>query len=65
MLKRIIRKLVYHERSTSKDYIDFLKRDGADIGNDVNIFNPETVTIDATRPFLLSIGNHVNITRGG
>ncbi|MBZ5771210.1 hypothetical protein [Streptococcus thermophilus] len=37
---------------------------GCSIGEDVTFYNPSTNEIDETRPWLISIGNHVNITRG-
>lgn len=56
--KRIKRK------SSSSSYINYLKKIGCQIGNDVSIYSPFSVTIDETRPWLIEIGNHVKITRG-
>ena len=63
-IKEAVRKLIYHERRSSKSYIQHLRDKGASIGNGCEIFNPETVTIDGTRPWLITIGNNVQITRG-
>jgi len=56
-IKEAVRKLIYHERRSSKSYIQHLRDKGASIGNGCEIFNPETVTI-------ITIGNNVQITRG-
>ena len=45
-------------------YIKRLRRLGCSIGDDVNFFGLPDVNIDVTRPWLITIGNHVNITRG-
>lgn len=49
----------------SEKYIKYLRKLGCQIGNDVSLYRPlNTITIDITRPWLISIGNHVRITKG-
>lgn len=60
--KSIIKRLVFGYRGTSEAYIAKLRKLGAIIGDDVTIHVPQSTTIDITAPWLLSIGNHVNIT---
>ncbi|MBQ6486710.1 acyltransferase [Candidatus Saccharibacteria bacterium] len=49
----------------SKSYINYLKKIGCTIGDDVIIYRPlSSVVIDETRPWLIEIGNHVRITSG-
>ena len=48
----------------SKDYIKWLRKKGVSIGNGVNIYNAKSVSIDTQYPFLVSIGDNVNITEG-
>ncbi len=63
-IKQIVKKLIYSHRCDEKTYIDFLRKGGAEIGERVRIFDPQNTIIDATRPFMLQIGNDVQITSG-
>lgn len=56
--------MIYRERASSKEYIDFLRGKGIEIGDDVEIFNPRTTIIDVQYPWMIKIGNHVKITDG-
>lgn len=47
--------------SNSHRYINYLKKKGVQIGNNVIIRYPSTTRIDITRPSLISIGNNVDI----
>lgn len=62
-IKNIVKKIILKEKSDSDSYISFLRKGGAIIGNYVTIHEPRTVFIDPTRPFLIEIGNNVEITR--
>ena len=64
MLKKIIKKLIYGYRADSDTYINFLRKKGMKIGNDVDVYDMRSVFIDDTRPFLIEIGNNVAITKG-
>ena len=64
MVKRIIRKLVYGYKADSESMIAYLRKKGARIGSDCIIFEPTNVSIDLSRPYLLEIGNKVQITKG-
>lgn len=64
LLKRVIRKLVYGHASDSNSFVNYLKQIGCTVGCRVHFFDPANTTIDLTRPWLLTIGNDVNITRG-
>lgn len=63
-LRRWIRKWKLKERASSEDYVAFLRSKGAQIGSDVHIYAPSKVLLDATNPWLLTIGDHVRITEG-
>ena len=63
-IKRIIKRLVYGSKSDSRAYVKHLKQIGMSIGDRVVIYEPRSVCIDETRPYLVSIGNDVKITRG-
>lgn len=63
-IKDIVRKMIYKERSSSQAYISYMRSKGAKIGDRVTIFSPKTTNIDMTRPWLIDIGNDVQITEG-
>lgn len=56
--------LLYGWRGTSELYIKHLKRKGVKIGEGTKIHDPRTTRIDVTRPYLVEIGNDVNIAAG-
>lgn len=64
LLKNILKKIIYREKATSRDYIAYLKKKGVHIGQRTTIFAPTKTTIDLTRPWLIDIGDDVQITEG-
>ena len=52
------------KKETSEGILKKLRDGGADIGKKVVIYTPDTVDIDDSRPYLLSIGDYTKITRG-
>ena len=58
-LKKIIKSIVYRYAATSDSYIKYLRKIGAQIGEDVVIFAPHRATVDNQNPHMLEIGNHV------
>ena len=63
-IKKKIRKILFKEKSSSEAYIAYMRKKGAKIGDRVTIFFPKTTFIDMTRPWLIEIGNDVQITDG-
>lgn len=63
-VRKMIRKYRLKERASAKDYIAYLRAKGAEIGEDVNLYDVQRITIDETAPWLLKFGNHINITSG-
>lgn len=63
-LKSIFKKMIFSYRCDEDTYIEYLRRGGAEIGERVRIFDPQRTVIDATRPFMIKIGNDVQITSG-
>lgn len=51
-------------KRNSNTYIKYLKKIGMKIGENVNVWSPRRSLIDETRPWLIEIGNNVNITDG-
>ena len=64
MIKKWLKSLVLGEKASSKKYVEFLRKKGAHIGEDVIFYVPSHMSIDTTAPYLLSIGNHVCMAQG-
>lgn len=63
-VRNFIRKLILKEKSSSDEYIRFLRKKGVTIGEDVTIYSPTNTLIDLQYPWMIKIGNHVRITHG-
>jgi len=63
-IKKFIKKLIFSYRCDSDTFVEHLKNSGADIGERVRVFDPRGTNIDITRPFMLKIGNDVQIASG-
>ena len=63
-IKRFIKKIIYGERADDVTYLQALRAGGAKIGERVRIFDSRSTTIDLTRPWMLDIGNDVQIAAG-
>lgn len=64
LIKNIIIKLIYREKSSSKSYVKYLRKIGCRIGKNTIFFAPTRTLIDTTRPYLIEIGDGVKITQG-
>lgn len=64
IIKEIYKKIIYGYKSSSESYIKYLKKRGILIGKDVTFYEPNTNYIDTQKPWLIEIGNNVEITRG-
>lgn len=56
--------MIFKHKRSSEAYIEFLRRGGATIGEDVTIYSPNHTFIDEQFPWLLTIGDHVHLTLG-
>lgn len=63
-MNKFFSKIINRERSSSDSYIRYLRKKGMSIGNNTTIYSPKNTIIDETRPWLIKIGNGVNITDG-
>lgn len=61
-MKHFIKKMIYRERASSDDLIAYYRRKGIRIGSNCTFHAPRTIKIDITQPFLIKIGNNVEIT---
>ena len=62
-MKRVLLKLIYGYAS-SDDYVLWLRSKGVVIGNNVHFYSPQHINVDITRPYAISIGDNVHITKG-
>lgn len=60
----LVRKIILGNKASSEDFINSLRSKGAEIGKGVNIYSPNHTYIDEAFPFMLCIGDNVNITLG-
>lgn len=51
-------------RRSSVTFVEYLRKQGITIGEDVTFHDPASTVVDVQNPHLIKIGNHVNITRG-
>ena len=64
VFRRLYRRLRYGNRSESEIYLDGLRAMGVEIGQGTVAFAPTMTFLDVSRPWLLTIGEHVQITKG-
>lgn len=64
MVRSIIRRILYREKADSEQYVKWMRNKGAKIGERTVIFAPLKTIIDMTRPWLIDIGDDVQITEG-
>ena len=64
MIKQILIKLIYREKSSGEKYIAYCKRGGATIGNNVTVYSAKNTTIDETSLQHIFIGDNTQITAG-
>ena len=68
MINRIIRKMalrvIYPNKYSSEKFINYLKKNGASIGEKTYFFDPKNTTFDDKRISYVSIGSYCKITSG-
>lgn len=64
ILKKIIRRFIYNYKCDPETYIKHLRKIGCKVGENTKIYAPTTVIIDEQRPWLITIGDNVQITDG-
>lgn len=62
--KDIVKSVIYGPKASSASYISYLRSQGMVIGENSVIYSPTHCVIDATRPWMIEIGNNVSITEG-
>ena len=64
MIKRFLRNIILKENASSEKFISYLKEKGVQVGANVRFYSPPNTLVDLSCPWLLSIGDNVNITHG-
>lgn len=67
MIKQIrmsVKRIILGKKASSEKYIEYLRDIGCLIGERTIIFSPTKTAIDITRPWLIEIGDDVQITEG-
>lgn len=64
ILKELVKKIIYREKYNSARYVKYLRKIGVTIGDNCKIFNPPSNYIDTQNPYMITIGDNVNITQG-
>lgn len=63
-IKKTIKNFIFGKEVDSDTYIKHLREIGMVIGERTVFYDPRSVCVDETRPFLIEIGNDVKITHG-
>lgn len=63
-IQAFLRKILLKHKATSESYISYLRKKGMRIGERTTIYSPNHCIIDETRPWMIEIGNDVQITHG-
>lgn len=63
-LKDFLRNLIYGHKANSGAYLEYYRKKGASIGTGCVVYEPTNTMIDVSRPYLLNIGNDVQILKG-
>lgn len=63
-IKTYIRKILLGKKASSESYINYLRKRGAFVGERTTFFSPLQISIDDTQPWLIEIGDDVQITAG-
>ena len=63
VLKKMIKKRVYPNCYSSERYVEFLRENGAQIGNGTYFYTPEVHPVDESSLPFLEIGNNCRITQ--
>ena len=64
MMKKYLRRIILREKADSASYVEYLRKCGVQIVENVRFYSPTHTLVDVSCPWLLSIGNNVNITHG-
>lgn len=64
MIKRFLRNIILREKASSEKFVAYLRKNGVQVGENVRFFSPSNTLVDISCPWLLTIGDNVNVTHG-
>lgn len=64
MFRKIIKRLAYGHKASSEAYVEHLRSIGVAIGEGCNFFAPMKTLVDEQYPWMITIGDNVQITEG-
>lgn len=64
MIGQLVKNIILREKAGSKQFVQYLRKQGVQIGENVRFYSPAHTLVDVSNPWLLSIGNNVCITHG-
>lgn len=63
-LKKMVKKIIFPNSYSNGAFIEYLRRNGVCIGDNVVIWAPNHTIIDIQKPWMISIGDNTQITEG-
>lgn len=63
-LKRLVKRILFPNKWCSEAFVDYLRKNGAIVGENTYFFAPRTNTVDSGRLSYITIGNGCAITQG-
>lgn len=63
-IRSLFLKLILGKKSSSTSYIKHLRNKGAYVGKNTHFFSPHQISIDEQYPWLIEIGDNVQLTAG-
>lgn len=63
-VKKTVKRWIFKEKTDSDSYVRYLRSLGMRIGERTKIYSPRNVLIDCTRPWMIEIGEDVQIAYG-
>ena len=61
-LADLCKRMMFGYKSSEKRFVDHLRGLGMRVGDGVHLYSPQTIMIDEQRPWMVSIGDNVQIT---
>lgn len=64
MFKNFLRNLILKEKASPERFVEYLRKQGVEIGEGVRFYSPKNSLVDLTAPWLITIGNYARFSHG-
>ncbi len=64
MLKNVIHNLIFREKASPEKFVEYLRKQGVEVGEGVRFYSPKNSLVDLTAPWLITIGNYARFAHG-